>query len=59
MIVQLALDHLFGDAYDSRGAFGVQTIQLAVDQRGGLLQHAERADDLDRNPFSADGEVDQ
>ncbi len=56
---RVAGDDFVGRAGRSASAFvGRQLAELAVDQRRGLLQDAERADDRPRHPSRADREVD-
>ena len=55
--VELAVEHLVGSGGNEVGLCGRHASQVAVCERGGLLELGKRADDLGRHRLSAYGEV--
>ena len=58
VVVKLALDHLLGRRRDGLAQIRIQITLRHVDQRAGLLDDPQRADDGDGLTLPADGEVD-
>jgi len=58
VVVELAVDHFLRRCGDGSPKFGVDVALIDVDQRTGLLDDPQRADDRHRLPFPTDRKVD-
>src|SRR5688572_15776983 len=57
VLVKLAVDHLIRGSDDELDLVGRDRLQLTIDERGGFLQHTQRADHRPREMLGADMEV--
>ena len=59
MLVELARDHFIARLHDELRLVGGQLAEILIDQRGGFLEDAERANHLARHDVVADIEMKQ
>ena len=57
MLVELAVDHFVSSLHDQLRFLVRKFAEIFIDERGGLLENAERANHLARHPVVADIEV--